>query len=223
MAQTPVVEPPGSIYRLRVVLAGISPLIWRQLEVPDSITIAGLHEVLHVAFGWSGEHLHRFTVRGKEYGICYEGGMIFDDDPHQVRLVDLGLRERERFAYAYGFFADLECWRHDLRIQAIEAPRVRRRYPWCGGGAHSAPPEDGGGPRVFLALRQEHSLWATTVRMAELTTLLLDAPQDNTVREVLGEAVEELPDLLYWSGIDRLDRAAVNRGLAEYSTTGAQL
>jgi Plasmid pRiA4b ORF-3-like protein len=116
MAQTPVAEPPGSIYRLRVVLAGISPMIWRQVEVPDSITIAGLHEVLQVAFGWSGEHLHRFTVHGKEYGICYEGGMIFDDDPYQVRLVDLGLRERERFAYAYGFFANLECWRHDLRI-----------------------------------------------------------------------------------------------------------
>ena len=52
MAQTPVAEPPGLIYRLRVVLAGISPMIWRQLEVPDSITIAGLHEVLRVAFGW---------------------------------------------------------------------------------------------------------------------------------------------------------------------------
>jgi hypothetical protein len=142
MAQTPVAEPPGSIYRLRVVLAGISPMIWRQLEVPDSITIAGLHEVLQVAFGWSGQHLHRFTVRGKDYGICYEGGMTFDDDPRQVRLVDLGLRERERLAYAYGFFANLECWRNDLRVQAIEAPRVRRRYPWCGGGARSAPPEE---------------------------------------------------------------------------------
>jgi hypothetical protein len=81
MAQTPVAEPPGSIYRLRVGLAGISPMIWRQLEVPDSITIAGLHEVLQVAFGWSGEHLHRFTVHGKEYGICYRSGMIDDDDP----------------------------------------------------------------------------------------------------------------------------------------------
>jgi hypothetical protein len=29
MAQAPVAEPPGSIYRLRVVLAGISPMIWR--------------------------------------------------------------------------------------------------------------------------------------------------------------------------------------------------
>jgi Plasmid pRiA4b ORF-3-like protein len=39
-------------------------MIWRQLEVPDSITIAGLHEVLRVAFGRSGQHLHRFTVHG---------------------------------------------------------------------------------------------------------------------------------------------------------------
>ncbi len=104
------------------------------------MTIAGLDEVLHVAFGWSGQHLHRFTVRGKEYGISYEGGMIFANDPRQVRLVDLGLRERERFAYAYGFFANLESWGHDMRGQAIEAPRVRRRYPWCSlRGALRAP------------------------------------------------------------------------------------
>jgi Plasmid pRiA4b ORF-3-like protein len=141
MTQAPVADRSGSIYRLRVVLAGISPLIWRQVEAPDSITIAGLHEVLQVAFGWSGQHLHRFTVRGKEYGICYPGGLIFDDDPHQVRLADLGLRERERFAYAYGFFATLKSWRHDLRVQAIEAPRAGRRYPWCGAGARSAPPK----------------------------------------------------------------------------------
>jgi hypothetical protein len=84
-------------------------------------------------------------------------------------------------------------------------------------------PEDRGGPRAFPALRQEHSLWATTVRMAELTTLLLDAPPGSTVREVLGEAAEELPELLYWSRIDRLDRAAVNRALTGHPTTGAQL
>jgi pRiA4b ORF-3-like protein len=128
-------------------------MIWRQSEVPDSITIAGLREVLRVAFGWSGEHLHRFTVHGKEYGICYRGGMTFDDDPRQVRLVDLGLRERERFAYTYGFSASLEGWCHDLRVQSIEAPRVRRRYPWCGGGARSAPPEQCAG--LFLQVRTQ--------------------------------------------------------------------
>jgi hypothetical protein len=71
-----------------------------------------------------------------------------------------------------------------------------------------------------LALRQEHGLWATTLRMAELTTLLLEAPLTSTVREVLGEAIEELPGLLYWSGIDRFDRAGLNRTLSTPLTKG---
>ena len=69
-----------AIYQLRVVLRGISPLIWRRLLVADEVSIAGLHDVLQVAFGWSGDHLHCFTVHGREYGLCYDGGPIFRDD-----------------------------------------------------------------------------------------------------------------------------------------------
>ncbi|MCA1696621.1 MAG: plasmid pRiA4b ORF-3 family protein [Actinobacteria bacterium] len=118
------------------------------------------------------------------------------------------------------FFSPLGCWRHDLRVAVITGPRPRRRYPWCSGGARTAPSEDCGGPEAFLALRQEHGLWATTMRMAELTTLLLEAPPTSTVREVLGEAIEELPSLLYWSGIDRFDRAGLNRTLTTPLTKG---
>jgi hypothetical protein len=203
--------PPGpeTVYRLRVVLSGISPMIWRQLEVPATFSLAQLHEVLQTAFAWSGEHLHRFTVHGREFG----SGQLWCDDPSTVRLADLGLRVRERFTYAYNFFAPLGCWRHDLRVCAITTATPRRRYPWCSGGVRTAPPEDCGGPETFLALRQEHNLWATTVRMAELTSLLLEAPPTSTVHEVLGENLEELPQLLYWSGIDRFDRAGLNRTL----------
>ena len=92
---------PATVYQLRVVLRGISPLIWRRLLVPADITIADLHAVLQVAFGWTGNHLHRFVVHGREYGISYVGGIGFDDDPRQVRLGDLGLRCTERFTYHY--------------------------------------------------------------------------------------------------------------------------
>jgi hypothetical protein len=71
-----------------------------------------------------------------------------------------------------------------------------------------------------LVLRQEHGLFDTTMRMAELTELLLAAPPTSTVREVLGEAIEELPGLLYWSGIDRVDRAGLNRTLTTPLTKG---
>lgn len=209
-------EAPGTVYRLRVVLSGISPMIWRQLEVPATVTLAQLHEVLQISFAWSGEHLYRFTVHGREFG----SGELWLTDSSTVRLADLGLRERERFTYAYDFFSPLRCWRHDLRVQTITGPRPRRRYPWCSDGARTAPPEDCGGPEAFLALRQEHGLFDTTLRMAELTTLLLEAPPTSTVREVLGEAIEELPSLLYWSGIDRFDRAGLNRTLTTPLTKG---
>jgi hypothetical protein len=62
--------------------------------------------------------------------------------------------------------------------------------------ARTTPPEDCGGPEAFLALREEHGLCDTTMRMAELTGLLLAASPTSTVREVLGEAIEELPGLL---------------------------
>jgi hypothetical protein len=193
------------VYRLRVVLAGISPLIWRRLVVPETITIARLHEVLQVAFDWSGEHLHRFTVHGKDYGIAYICGISFEDDSHQVQLADLGLRVGERFVYGYDL---TDLWRHDLRVEAIEPAHPGRAYPQCTGGARTAPPEDCGGPFAFLALRQEHSLFATTLRIAELLPVLLEDPAQ------IFEYREELGELVFWAGIDRFDRAALNQTLA---------
>ena len=75
-----------AVYQLRGVVHGVSPLIWRRLLVPADTTIAGLHAVVQTAFGWDGEHLHRFVIHGVEYGISYVGGVGFRDDPHLVRL-----------------------------------------------------------------------------------------------------------------------------------------
>ena len=81
------------------------PAIWRRLLIPADTTIAGLHAVLQIAFGWRGTHLHRFVVHGREYGIAYPGGRSFGDDPRRVRLGGFGLRRTERFTYHYDFTA----------------------------------------------------------------------------------------------------------------------
>jgi len=123
----------ASVYQLRVVVAGVSPLIWCRLLVSATTTIADLHGVLQAAFGWSGQHLHRFAIHGREYGISYVGGPGFRDDAHRVALIDLGLRATERFAYHYDFTDD---WRLDLRVEQImaarggpELPALYRRAP----------------------------------------------------------------------------------------------
>jgi len=59
---------PPVVYQLRVVLRGVSPLIWRRLLVRGDSTIADLHATLQTALGWSDEHLHRFVIQGRQYG-----------------------------------------------------------------------------------------------------------------------------------------------------------
>ena len=59
---------PLSVYQLRIVLRGISPLIWRRVLVLSETTLAHLHTLLQILFAWSDEHLHSFHIYGKEYG-----------------------------------------------------------------------------------------------------------------------------------------------------------
>lgn len=144
MEQTPVLS---SVYQLRIVLRGISPLIWRRLLIPSRTTIADLHGILQTALGWEDDHLHRFCVHGKDYGIAYVGGLSFADNPRAVRLSDFRLRCGERFLYVYNFTAN---WEHDIRLEAVLTPSSRSRYPVCTGGGRAAPPEECPGPWAYL-------------------------------------------------------------------------
>ena len=54
----------ASVYQLRIVAQGISPLIWRLL-VRGDMSLAGLHDVLQITFAWSDVHLHGFQIHGK--------------------------------------------------------------------------------------------------------------------------------------------------------------
>ena len=58
---------PGSILQLKVRVLGISPMIWRRVLVPDSMTLRELHGVVQLAMGWEGIHLFEFVVRGVRY------------------------------------------------------------------------------------------------------------------------------------------------------------
>ena len=81
------VASPELMVQLRVVLRGVSPLIWRRLAIGVDATLADLHEVLQVPFGWSNEHLHRFRIHGGEFGIFRDGGVWFDEDARRVRWI----------------------------------------------------------------------------------------------------------------------------------------
>ena len=124
------------VLQLRAVLRSISPLIWRRLLVRGDTSVARLHQFLQVAFGWQDMHLHRFEIRGREYGVNQEGGVAFDTDAHKALIGQLELRRLERFTYEYDFG---DGWMHDLRIEATLPLDPKRVYPVCiAGPARSA-------------------------------------------------------------------------------------
>jgi hypothetical protein len=147
-------EPP-SVYQFRIVLQGISPLIWRCLLVSSETTLAHLHDILQIAFAWSDTHLHCFHIHDKEYGRMRLGGPSFDADPRYVRLTELRLHRREQFAYIYNFIDHWEC---DLRLETILPCDGHRRYPVCIGGKRAAPPEDCGGAWPYIQHVDQHDL-----------------------------------------------------------------
>ena len=56
-------DQPAKKLRIKIELKDSEPLVWRILEVPSNICLERFSEVVEVAMGWDGYHLHRF-IRG---------------------------------------------------------------------------------------------------------------------------------------------------------------
>jgi hypothetical protein len=201
-------RPPGdvTVYQLRAVVAGISPIIWRRLLVPDGCTIDGLHEVFQSAFGWDDEHLHRFWIHGR----LYDGQSCRD---RTTRLTDLGLRVGERFGYEYDFLA---WWRLSLRAEAI-GPGEPGPLPRCTGGRRAGPPQEWRGCWDFGERTHPYRLYEAKLRAAEILLALAEGDSEQPAGSLSWR--DELADLLALLGLERFDRRALNRALAQ---AGAQ-
>jgi hypothetical protein len=217
-------EPPAVwVYQFKVVVRGVSPMIWRRILLRSDQTIADLHYSIQIAMGWSDSHLHRFHIHGKDYGVAHEGGSIFSDDPKKVHLGGFGFRRRERFLYEYDFY---DLWQHDVRLETV-LPWNGQLCPVCTGGQRQAPPEDCGEARAYLeqgdprwrewcdaAPREEWALMAETLQRllesgGDVSALVVD-------RERLRVALERVKAHRA-ARPHRIDRRAINQRLRQYT------
>ncbi len=146
--------------RLRLVLRGVSPLIVRTIEVPAAVTLAVLNDAMLILFGWSGEHLHEFTIRAVDYSTDW---VVDADDYRKVTLDSLELRVGERFCWAYDFFAG---WIVDIRVEAVNDEPGSKIV--CLSGRRAGPPEWCGGRAGFRAWENAHSLSEYTECLVQL-------------------------------------------------------
>jgi hypothetical protein len=99
----------------------------------------------------------------------------FDTDARKVRIGDLQLRRMERFTYEYDFG---DIWVDDIRIEATLPIDPAKRYPVCAAGKCSAPPEDCGGPDIFMENRWQYEAMGSGESREELEGLIDDVEKD---------------------------------------------
>lgn len=126
------------ILRLRVDIRHAKPPIWRRLEVPGDITLAALHEVVQIAFGWSDSHLHVFETAYGDFGT--PDPSLGHRSENKVTLEQVA-SIRDKLTYRYDFGDD---WEHVIALESATAD-TDARVPQCTGGRRAAPPEDCGG------------------------------------------------------------------------------
>ncbi len=134
------------ILRVKVVLAGIRPPVWRRLELPTEMTLAKLHDVLQIAFGWTDDHLHQFERGRERWGVPSAADFEAVRDERRVRAGELLRRVGDHLDYEYDFG---DSWRHRIVVEAVVVPEPGVAYPRCTAGRRAAPPEDCGGPFAY--------------------------------------------------------------------------
>lgn len=102
-----------SIYRVKVAIQYISSMIWRCFRIHSNISLGAFHFLLQFAFGWDNGRLHSFHIHSKDYGISYEGGLGFYDNPWAILLASFQFKNSNKFTYGYNF---CNHWLLDIRI-----------------------------------------------------------------------------------------------------------
>ncbi len=135
------------VYRLSVTLIDSKPPIWRRVEVPASISLATLHDVLQAAMGWTNSHLHDFEKDGVTYGQSDREFGVVRVNEKRTRLSDVLTRAKASLDYQYDFG---DSWLHRVVLEEITEGDGRAARVLD--GRRACPPEDCGGIWGYASL-----------------------------------------------------------------------
>ena len=141
----------NEIATVRIELRHTDPSIWRQVEVPTSITLKVLHDVIQAVMGWFDCHLWEFTIGKQRYGLPMgdDWGTAPLIAADKVRLRDVLKPRKTIIDYMYDFG---DGWEHRLTVTGVRAGEPGVSYPRYIGGERNGPPEDCGGIPGFYEL-----------------------------------------------------------------------
>ena len=141
------------IYRLKIVLEGTSPSVYRTLDIQSEATFNDLHNAIQILFSWYDMHLHEFRTDTVVIGdpMNDEFGDMGIQDENTVTLKDVFHDPKDSIRYIYDFGDD---WIHKVTLEKILEAEEKKCYPRCVRGKRCAPPEDVGGVWGFEEFKE---------------------------------------------------------------------
>jgi hypothetical protein len=141
----------NEIATVRIELRHSDPLIWREVDVPTSVTLKVLHDIIQATMGWFDYHLWEFSIEGRAYSLPMhsDGAIEARSDASKVRLRDVLAPATTTIDYLYDFGDE---WEHRLTVTNVRAGDAAVGYPRYIGGERNGPPEDCGGILGFYEL-----------------------------------------------------------------------
>ncbi len=155
------------IYELRVEVVGQG--VWRRLEVPARMTLAGLHLTLQRAMGWTNAGLYAFETDRARYGVLnHEDEWMRDPRDTDVRVRQIGeLAARTRHIdYVY---EGARQWRHAIVVEGESDAAPGERYPRVVGGS---------GPTVLETIEPGRWRESEPIELPEFDEIALQASAD---------------------------------------------
>ncbi len=131
---------------LRVELDGVTPSVWRRLEVSSRASLLELHAVLQRVFGQSDGVAHHFVIDG----VRYVDPESTPDPAHATDHTDLrglALHRGDRFVHEVDTGAG--AWLHHVVVENRTPRLTNQRLPWCVTGVGASPPEEADGPLQY--------------------------------------------------------------------------
>ncbi len=155
----------GDVFRLRVELDGIVPVVWRRIAVSGRASLHEVHGAIQGAMQRDPTVGYHFEIDGVRY-------VDSADDPGPgcdaaiTALEMLDLHEGARFGHVVDDYS--EPWRHVVTLEQLAPRLVGERLPVCLAGRRASPPEDCRGPRdyrdMLAALDELHDPRAADLR-----------------------------------------------------------
>jgi hypothetical protein len=110
-------------YFIKIALRGVSPMVWRRIQINAKASLVMLHECIQIVNDWDDFNLHQFHIYGKDYG---------NNDTADVYFGDFSFDVGDKFTYEYNFFEHIM---HDIRIEKIQTLSQSHNHIICMSGS----------------------------------------------------------------------------------------